>query len=71
MIESLSQRLERVGYLGVVDEPAGFGIYLAAHYDFALERMSVESRALVLGRDHRQAMRCFKPEFFYEIDDHC
>jgi hypothetical protein len=64
MIQSLSQRFERVSYFGVVDEPSGFRIDLSAHCHFAFERMSVEPRALVISRDHRQAVRRFKAELF-------
>src|SRR5204862_512899 len=50
VVQHLAQRLERVGDLGVVDEPAGVRIDLSTHGNLALERVAVESRAfMVLG----------------------
>ena len=70
MIELLTQRLERVGDLRVVYEPAGFWINLSAHGYFTQERMPVQPRALVVGGHARQPVSRFKRELFHKLHDH-
>ena len=70
MIQLLPKGLERVGDLGVVDKPTGFRINLAAHRDLASERMTVQPRAFVFGRNHWQPVGRFKSELLYKVNDH-
>lgn len=70
MIESLAQRLERFGYLGVIDEPAHARVDFSAHSDFASERVAVQSLAFMSGGNVGQTMRRFEREFLYQFDNH-
>jgi hypothetical protein len=56
MVEHLSDRLERFGDFGIIDEPACLWIDLAAHGHFASEGVTVKPEALMLSRHIWQAM---------------
>src|SRR5262249_46828349 len=70
VIQLQTQRLERLGYLGVVHEPAFFDVHLAAHRDFAHKGMSVKTKALVTRVHARQPMRGLEPELLHKLNDH-
>lgn len=70
VVQLLAQGFERLGDLGVVDKPASLGINLPAHSNFALERMPVQPRAFMFGRNIGQSVRRLKRELFYKIDNH-
>ena len=70
MIELQPKRLEGLSQLSVVDEPAAVFIDIAAHCDFAFERVTVKPPALMAFGGARQRMRRFKAELLYQIDFH-
>src|SRR5262249_25212959 len=70
VIQLQTQRLERLGYLGVVHEPAFFVVHFAAHRDFAHKGMPVKPKALVTWLHTRQPMRGLEPELLHELNDH-
>ncbi len=70
MIELLAKGFVRFGDFGIVDEPTGLRIDLAAHGYFASEGMAVQPKALMTFRHIRQAMRCLKSKLFHQIYNH-
>lgn len=56
MVEHLSDRLERFGDFGIVDEPAGLWIDLPAYGHFASEGVTVKPETLMLSRHIWQAV---------------
>jgi len=62
MIESLEQRRECRLHVGEVHHPSRFRARLAFDMDFDAERMPVQARAFVPGRNVRQAVRGFDLE---------
>ena len=67
MVEAVVGRLEGGLQLGEVHEPAEFLVDLAAHVQGDLEGVPVESRALVAGLDHRQAVSGLEREFLEDL----
>jgi diaminohydroxyphosphoribosylaminopyrimidine deaminase/5-amino-6-(5-phosphoribosylamino)uracil reductase len=59
-----------LSYITIVNEPTSVRVDLTAHGYFAAKRMAVQASALVALRGAGQAVRCFKRELFYKLDNH-
>jgi len=60
MVELFPDRLERGRDVGVIHQPAQFGIALAGHDNFHAETVAVQATALVIIWQMRQQMRRLK-----------
>ena len=67
MVELVVDRCERGLDVGEVHHPAGVGTRLATDVDFHPERVAVQARTFVPGRNIRQPMRRFDVEDFEDI----
>src|SRR4030095_12418224 len=63
-------RLDQARDLVEVDQPPELRVDRASHRDLDLKRMPVHAMALVLGRQHRQAMRGFETKRLAQLDLH-
>ena len=69
MIEPIVDRLERGLHIGEIHDPAGVRIDGAAQVQLDAKRMAMQARALVAGRDVRQAMGGFDGEDSENVHD--
>lgn len=67
MIEPFEQRLERGFEVGEIHDPAELGIERSLHVHLDAERMPMQARAFVPGRNVRQAVRGFDLERLRDI----
>jgi hypothetical protein len=70
VVELFPERLEGGGDVGVIHEPAEFGIALAGDDDFRRETVAVEAAAFVGLRQMRQQMGGFELEGFAQLNVH-
>ena len=70
MVESFAKRMPRLEQIVKINGPTRVRVHGTSHGDLHAKTVTVQARALVPGRDLRQAVSGFKTELMGEADIH-
>jgi hypothetical protein len=70
VIKLIEDGLASIANVGVVHDPAHFGVALSFDDDFGAEAMAMQAAALMIGRDMREHVGGLEVEYFSELEFH-